>query len=129
MAPTLLPITFTFISVLAICLMPLTAWIGLYRGKTRILRGDGGDAVLFKRIRVHGNLMENAPLFALVLGASETLGLGATWLWLAVASFLAGRVLHYVLYDRKTRGVAMSLTLLPGLLMGVWLLVQLQSQV
>jgi len=129
MAPTLLPVTFTFISVLAICLMPLTGWIGLYRGKTNILRADGGDPTLFKRIRIHGNLMENAPLFALVLGASETAGLGSSWLWLAVATFLAGRVLHYMLYDRKTRGVAMSVTLLPGLLMGFWLLFQVQSQV
>lgn len=129
MASTLLPVTFTFISVLAIFLMPLTGWIGLYRGKTDILRGDGGDATLFKRIRIHGNLMENAPHFALVLGAAETVGLGSIWLWLAVASFLAGRVLHYMLYDSKTRGVAMSVTLLPGFLMGFWLLFQLYIQV
>jgi len=67
MTETLLPITFTFVSVLAILLIPLTGWVGIKRGKIGVLRGDGGDSDLFKRIRIHGNLMENAPLFALVL--------------------------------------------------------------
>ena len=128
MTTAFLPVTFTFISVLAIGLIPLTAWIGLYRDKVDILRGDGGNAVLFKRIRIHGNLMENAPLFALVLGAAETAGLSGQWLWLAVATFAVGRILHYVLYDRKTRGIAMSVTLLPGSVMGIWLLLHMNGQ-
>ena len=69
--------------------------------------------------------MENAPLFALVLGASEYAGLGQFWLWLAVATFVAGRALHYVLYDSTMRGGAMLVTVLPGVLMGLWLLVRI----
>ncbi len=122
MSEIYLPVTFTFISVLAILLIPLTGWIGILRGKTGILRGDGGDSVLFKRIRIHGNLMENAPLFAMVLGAAESVGLGQSLLWLAVLGFVLGRVLHFVLYDSKLRGVAMFITLLPGFVMGGWLL-------
>jgi hypothetical protein len=122
MTKMLLPVTFTFISVLALLLIPLTGWIGLLRGKIGVLRGDGGNAVLFKRIRIHGNLMENAPLFALVLGAAEYSGLGSNWLWLAVATFVAGRAFHYVVYDRTIRGVAMFITILPGALMALWLL-------
>ncbi len=122
MSEIYLPVTFTFISVLAILLIPLTGWIGILRGKTGILRGDRGDPVLFKRIRIHGNLMENAPLFAMVLGAAESAGLGQSLLWLAVLGFVLGRVLHFVLYDSKLRGVAMFITLLPGVVMGGWLL-------
>lgn len=122
MSEIYLPVTFTFISVLAILLIPLTGWIGILRGKTGILRGDDGDPVLFKRIRIHGNLMENAPLFAMVLGAAESAGLGQSLLWLAVLGFVLGRVLHFVLYDSKLRGVAMFITLLPGVVMGGWLL-------
>lgn len=117
-----LPVTFTFISVLAILLISLTGWVGMGRGKHGILRGDGGNAELFKRIRIHGNLMENAPLFAMVLGAAEFSGLGRAMLWLAVAAFILGRILHFVLYDSQLRGGAMLLTVLPGVVMGGWLL-------
>lgn len=122
MTDIFLPVTFTFVSVLAILMIPLTGWVGMRRGET--LRGDGGDPVLFKRIRIHGNLMENAPLFVLVLGAAEATGLGTPWLWLAIMTFIVGRGLHYALYDTQQRGLAMLVTLLPGVFMGLWLLVQ-----
>ncbi len=125
MTGTYLPVTFTFISVLAILLIPFTGWVGLLRGKIGVLRGDGGNPDLFKRIRIHGNLMENAPLFALVLGASEYAGLGSTWLWLAVLTFVVGRILHFIVYDKQIRGGAMFITILPGVLMGIWLLVSI----
>ncbi len=118
----LLPITFTCLSILVIALIPLTGWIGILRGSVNILRADGSNPVLFKRIRIHGNLMENAPSFVLILGAAEYAGLAQTWLWLAVIGFLAGRVLHFVLYDSKLRGGAMFVTLAPGAAMGIWLL-------
>lgn len=117
-----LPVTFTFISLFAISLFVMTGWIGTRRAGT--LRGDGGDPVLFKRVRIHGNLAENAPAFALVLAASEITGLEQVWLWAALASFVIGRVVHFVLYDSELRGSGMLLTSGPGLLMGVWLLTQ-----
>ncbi len=119
---TLLPVTLTFIAVSAATLMPFTAWIGLYRGKTGILRGDGGDPALFKRIRVHGNFIENAPLVALSMAGAESLGLDAMWLWAGFASFFAGRVMHFVLYDSKLRGTTLALTTFPALAWGVWIL-------
>ena len=126
MSGHLLPITFTFISVLAILMIPMTGWIGMRRDKIgRVLRGDGGDPILFKRIRIHGNLMENAPLLALTLGAAEYTGLRPAWLWLAVATFIVGRVLHYALFDSTKRGLAMLITVLPSVLMGAWLLAQI----
>lgn len=120
-----LPVTFTFISLIAVLLIPLTGWVGVRRARVNVLRADGGDTVLFKRIRIHGNLMENVPLFALVLGASEYAGLGVNWLWIAIATFAAGRITHYVLYDSKARGVAMLITLLPGAVMSIWMLMQI----
>lgn len=126
MSQILLPVTFTFLSILAILLIPLTGWVGLRRDKIGgVLRGDGNDPTLFKRIRIHGNLMENAPVFILILGASEAAGLAVSWLWLAVATFLAGRVLHFSLYDSAKRGLAMLVTLLPGSLMALWLLLSI----
>ncbi len=117
-----LPVTFTLIALCAALLMPGTAWIGLLRGRLGILRGDGGDPVLFKRTRIYGNFVEIAPLTCLALGAAEVLGLAAAWLWAGVVCFFAGRLLHYVLYDSKTRGGAMGLSVLPAFLAGIWVL-------
>jgi uncharacterized membrane protein YecN with MAPEG domain len=69
--------------------------------------------------------MENVPVFILILGASEAAGLGVSWLWFAIAMFLAGRVLHFRLYDSGKRGLAMLVTLLPGSLMALWLLLNI----
>ncbi|PUB09784.1 MAPEG family protein [Yoonia sediminilitoris] len=119
-----LPVSFTFISLLAIALIPLTGWVGMRRDKIGgVLRGDGGDPELFKRIRIHGNLMENAPLMALVMGAAEYTGLGSAWLWLAVGTFVVGRVAHYMIFGSTDRGLAIFVTVLPSVTMGVWLLI------
>lgn len=122
MAPFILPVTFTFIALCAIVLLAMTAWVGTQRGVAKALRGDAGDPVLFKRSRIHGNFVENAPIAALTLGAAEMLGMGPLWLWLAFVAFFAGRILHYFMYDMKTRGFPMILTQAPGLVLGVWIL-------
>ena len=119
---TAIPITTTFIAFYAIALVILTGWIGIYRGKHGVLRGHGGDTVLEKRIRYHGNLIENAPAMALVLGASEMLGMTSWILWLAVGAFVAGRILYFYLYDKEVRALAMSLTQFPAGLLGLWCL-------
>lgn len=118
-----LPVTFTFIALYGIAIFSLVAWIGIYRGKINALRGDGGDPILFKRSRIHGNLTENAPVMIAALGVSEHLGLSDSLLWTSVASFGVGRLLHFALYDRPMRGVPMGLTTFPALLMGGWILV------
>ena len=117
-----MPVTLTFVALYAIALVPMTGWIGLYRSKIGALRGDGGDAVLFKRIRVHGNLTENAPAFALVLAAAEWSGLAQPWLWGAVACFVVGRMLYVRLFDSAQRWLAMVFTQFPAALMGLWVL-------
>jgi uncharacterized membrane protein YecN with MAPEG domain len=116
------PVTITFIALYSIVLIPIAGWIGTYRSSINALRGDGGDPILFKRIRIHANLTENAPVMALALGASEMLGMTQWILWLAVCSFLIGRISHYKLYDCQMRAFAMLLTQLSAALLGVWCL-------
>ena len=122
--PTTLNVSFTFIAVCASTLFFFSARIGTLRGHLGILRGDGGDAILHKRMRIHGNFIENAPLVALVLLAAEALGAVDVWLWVAVASFFAGRVWHFVRYDKTDRGMGMMMTTLPPLLLGVYVLLR-----
>lgn len=119
---TAIPVTTTFIALYAIALVVLTGWIGLFRGKINVLRGHGGNNILEKRIRYHGNLVENAPAMALVLGASEMLGMTSWVLWLAVMLFVVGRIVYFQLYDKQTRAVAMSLTQFPAGLLALWCL-------
>jgi uncharacterized membrane protein YecN with MAPEG domain len=117
-----LPVSFTFIALCAGALFPTVGWIGLLRGRIGVLRGDGGNPTLFKRIRIHANFIETAPLTAMVLLAAESLGLAQGWLWAALLSYFLGRVGHYVLYDSKLRAGPMALTVGPGLLLGLWTL-------
>ena len=119
-----LNVSLSFIAFCAGSLFLFGAWIGPLRGKLGVLRGDGGHSDLFKRSRVHGNFVENAPLVAMVLLSAELLGLGDLWLWLAVGSFFAGRVYHYIRYDEKDRGIGMLLTTGPALALGIYVLVQ-----
>ena len=115
-----LRVSLVFIALCASGLFFLTTWIGPIRGKLGVLRGDGGDDRLFKAIRIHGNFIENAPLFALLLAAAELLGLSSGWLWAAVGSFFAGRAYHFVRYDRMDRGVGMAMTTMPTVPLGIF---------
>lgn len=117
-----LTVTTLFISLYAITLVPITGWVGVLRGQLGAFRGNGDNPVLEKRIRVHGNYIENAPAMALVLGVSELQGAPSWALWGAVLCFVSGRILHFVLFDSKTRAVAMSLTQFPAALLGIWCL-------
>ena len=123
--PTALNVSLTFIALCASTLLPFSAWIGTLRGRLGILRGDGGNPILHKRVRIHGNFIENAPLTALVMVAAEALGAADAWLWAAVACFTAGRVLHFIRYDAKDRGVGMFMTTLPPFLLGSYVLLRI----
>jgi uncharacterized membrane protein YecN with MAPEG domain len=72
-------------AILGIFQIALMLTVGLRRGAKKISLGDGGDEILHYRIRRHGNLTENAPLFLVVLGFLEVSG-GPS---LAVLSFAA----------------------------------------
>ncbi len=115
-----LPVTAIFITLYAIAIFIMVARVGLRRKAVLSLHGDKDDKELHKRIRIHGNLTETAPAFALALLIAELLGLGALWLWLAVGIFLFGRILHYHHFNSSKRGNGMLFTLLPGILLGAW---------
>jgi uncharacterized protein len=95
--PTALPvISLLFASLHALLLMALSVPIVLHRRRARIGLGDGGDAVLARRMRVQANFIEYVPLGLLLLALLELGGLAAIWVWVFGAVLLLGRVLHAI---------------------------------
>ncbi len=58
--------------------------------------GDGGDADLFRRIRVQGNFAEYAPMGLLMLAIAELQGAGPAWLNGFGTMLVAGRLAHAI---------------------------------
>lgn len=68
----------------------------LYRNVHKIGVGSGGDAVLRRKVRVHGNFGEYVPLALLMLALLELAAVSTTWLWTFGIALLVARVLHAV---------------------------------
>ena len=71
-----------------------------YQFKTGI--GDGGNEMLAKAIRVHGNFSEYIPLALLLLGIYEMNGASPMWLHVLGAILFIGRILHAVGLSKST---------------------------
>jgi uncharacterized protein len=80
--------------VLAVLQMFLMLYAASGRGQFRTGLGDGGNPALLRRLRMHGNLAENVPLFLILLGLAEMSGQWAAFVpWFALA-FVIARLLH-----------------------------------
>ncbi len=80
--------------VLALLQIGLMLYVvfGRYRFATGL--GDGGDERLRRRVRMHGNLAENAPLFLILLGLTELTGEWGLAIPAIAASFVICRLAH-----------------------------------
>ncbi len=72
----------------------LTAFVIFRRARTGVDLLDGGDVILLRRIRAHGNFSETAPMALLLLALLEMKSLPVAWLWALGGGLLLGRVLH-----------------------------------
>lgn len=110
-----LPVTLTSAALCAGLQVVLTALVIARRMQSGVSLLDGGDAVLTRRMRAHGNLIETAPLGLLMLALLE-LAAAPRGLLLGLAALLiVGRVLHAVGVssqgDSWARRVGMTATL------------------
>lgn len=110
---------------MVLMLVPLSIQVSMRRAKMHTLLGDGGDEILQKRIRAHGNFIEFAPLALIALGLMEYRG-AASWLvWLLGAGFLVSRILHAIAMlftsTRPLRMIAMLTNHAGSLTAGIWL--------
>lgn len=99
------------------------------RARGRVLFGDGGDAVLARAIRAHGNAVENIPIGAVGLLALALLPqTPALALHAAGAVLTLGRAAHGIGLSRSEgrspgRAIGMLLTWLALLGMGAGLVI------
>lgn len=106
-----------YAAVLALAYVALSVRVLRMRSRIRVSLGSGGDQVLERRIRVHGNFAEYVPLALLLMALAES-GSQPGWLLHAQGLLLiAGRAAHaYALstgtYRLRAFGVAATFTVL-----------------
>ncbi len=91
---TLFEIAALYIALNLILTPILMYRVGQVRLGKKIDLGDGGDALMFSRIRAHGNFIENAPLALIGLIGLAMLSAPALAIHVFGAVFFIGRILH-----------------------------------
>jgi hypothetical protein len=87
-------ITALYAGILALLYIYLAANVIRTRGKTGVSLGDGGNRLLERRIRAHGNFAEYVPFGLLLMACLEVNGLGPYWIHLLGITLVAGRTFH-----------------------------------
>lgn len=87
-------ITLFYAGLCTLLVLFLAARVVARRRSARIGVGDGGDAELSRRIRVHANAVENLPLALLLLGGMELNGYADGLIHAFGATLLVSRLLH-----------------------------------
>ena len=99
----ILPITLTIAGAAAILHIWLAARVSRLRRLFKIGVGDSGNEALLRRIRAHGNYVENMPLFLILLGFVELAGGDQRVLWAAAIAFILARICHAFGMDGPTK--------------------------
>ncbi|WP_262696220.1 MAPEG family protein [Kordiimonas aquimaris] len=102
-----LPITAaTAAAILAIIQVFLMIAVGNKRRATSISFGDGGDADLLMRMRRHGNFIENAPMFLILLSLLEMLGGAPAAVTAFAGIFIVTRLSHAYALSGESNAIA-----------------------
>ena len=105
------PITALYAGLLGLLMLVLSFRVVAVRRATAIGLGDGGNALLLSRIRIHGHFTEYVPLALVLMLLLEINGTTATWLHGLGIALLAGRLAH-------AQGLETSAGVTPGRLIG-----------
>ncbi|MEM8988483.1 MAG: MAPEG family protein [Pseudomonadota bacterium] len=115
----MIPLTAAYAGILTLFYLVLSFRAIGARQTAKVGLGDGGDAALLRRLRVHGNFAEYAPLGLLLMAFAE-LNAAPAWMIHAIGGpLMAGRLAHAVGFGRKpewtacrTLGMALTFTAL-----------------
>ncbi|HRD75372.1 MAG TPA: MAPEG family protein [Hyphomicrobiaceae bacterium] len=89
-----MPITAFYASILAALFVILALRVIAVRRSARVALGDGGDRLLLRRIRVHANFAEYAPMGLVLIGLAESVKTSSVILHFIGATLVLGRLLH-----------------------------------
>lgn len=87
-------ITAFYAALSALLIVWLALRVALQRRRAQVGIGDGGDRLLARAVRAHGNAIEYVPLALLLLLLLELLATPALWLHVAGAVLLSSRLVH-----------------------------------
>lgn len=88
-----MPVTTFYAGLLALWFLVLSYRVVQQRGHG-VRLGDGGDPVLLRRIRAHGNFAEYVPFILIMIGLLESGGFPPWCLHTLGATLLIARLLH-----------------------------------
>lgn len=88
------PITATYAGLLGLLMLILAFRVVAVRRATSIGLGDGGNALLLSRIRIHGHFAEYVPLALILMLILEVNGASPALLHGLGIALVAGRLAH-----------------------------------
>lgn len=89
-----LPITCLLTAAFVLLAVALSLNVSLRRLAVRTELGAGGDEMLNRRMRAHGNFSEYAPLALILLGLVEYSGAARLWVLSLALLLLLTRLMH-----------------------------------
>ena len=89
-----MPITTLYAGALALVLILLSIRVIQARGETKVFMGDGGNALMVRRMRGQANFVEYVPMALILVGLLEYRGAPAWELHLLGGTLLVARLLH-----------------------------------
>jgi hypothetical protein len=127
-----LPVTISTTAIFVLMLTGLSLLVSLRRKDLNLLSGDGDDRILRRRIRTHGNFIENAPLIVFLVLSLEAVLTTSSAVWGVAAILVLSRILHAIGSLKRSKPLiapAMVIQHLTLLICGVWLLIQVYQNV
>ncbi len=89
-----LPITALYAAILAIIILALGINVTVHRVKLKVSLGDGGNPVMLRMIRLHGNAIEYVPLALILMLAYELNGGWHLALHIIGIALIVGRLIQ-----------------------------------
>lgn len=87
-------LTAVYAAWLSLYFVGLSIWVTMGRARWAAHHGDGGQASLQRRIRIHANFAEYAPLALILIGLNEARGMGGAGLHLLLGALAFARLVH-----------------------------------
>jgi len=89
-----LSITALYAGILSLIMVALAINVTIHRAKLRVPMGDGGNAIMLRMIRLHGNAVEYLPLALLLMAIYEINGGWHSALHAAGIALVVARILQ-----------------------------------